>query len=489
MRAGQYSGSLIIRAAAGLTLLLLALCFSGCSLTPAPERSEVLQRALPTTVIPDDWQQPGSVAGEVGDNWLASFNDPQLLSLIAEALANNPDLRQAASNVLIVAQSINLAEAPLLPQIGGALGETRTRDFDESNTNSAEQANIVLAWELDIWGRLRAQKSAAQANYAAASLQYAFARQSLAATTARSWFSAVQAARLLALSQESEALYAKLLHLSDTRNRAGKVSEFDVIQAQASLDLAQASLQDARNNLAIAKRNLELLLGRYPAAEIAVAAQSSALPPPVADFAPMTLLERRPDVVAAEQQVKSAFRVLESDRLALLPDFAFKLEVGRFSDNVISLLDLNPWMGHAAIGMQIPIYQGGALRAQIAIGDAQEQAAVANYGGVVLSAFNEVETGIGNEHYLNSSLAYIERGVESLAKAVQLANDRYQAGASDMQSVLQLQTKELASKADAINLRYALLSNRVSLYLALGSSFDSEPIVTPELLAALSAQP
>jgi outer membrane protein TolC len=257
------------------------------------------------------------------------------------------------------------------------------------------------------------------------------------------------------------------------------------VQAQAALDASRASLQDARNNLAIAKRNLELLLGRYPAAEIAVALQYDALPPPVEGSAPLSLLSRRPDVLAAQQQVLRAFRMLESDRLALLPDFAFQLEVGRFSDNLIGLLDINPWIAHSQIGMNIPIYQGGALRAQIAIGDAQEQAAVANYGSVVLSAFNEVETGLGNELYLDRSLVFVERGVLSLEKAVKLANDRYQAGASDMQSVLQLQTRELASKANAIDLQYSLLGNRVSLYLALGSSFDSEPMVSPALLQQL----
>jgi NodT family efflux transporter outer membrane factor (OMF) lipoprotein len=472
---------------AACTALLLGLCLSACSLTTPPDRAGVLQRALPgTTVIPQGWQQPDSRGGDVGDDWLASFNDPQLTAIVVEALANNTDLRQGASNVLVVAQSINLADAQMLPQIGGQLGETRTRDFDESDTNSAHQFNTVLSWELDIWGRLRAQKGAAQANYAAAALDYAYARQSLAATTAKSWFAAVQSTRLLTLAQESEAIYAQLLDMSQLRFKAGKVSEFDVVQAQASLDAAEASLQDAYNSQAIAKRNLELLLGRYPAAEITVALQSAVLPPAVADSAPLSLLGRRPDVLAAEQQVRSAFRSLEADRLSLLPDFAFQLELGRFSNNVVSLLNINPWLGHAAIGMQIPIYEGGALVAQIAIGDAREQGAVAGYGSVVLNAFNEVETGLGNEYYLKQRLVYVERGVVSLVKAVQLANDRYQAGASDMQTVLQLQTRELATRASAIELRYSLLENRVGLYLALGSSFDTEPMVPPALLSALN---
>jgi NodT family efflux transporter outer membrane factor (OMF) lipoprotein len=469
-------------------LLLACAWLTGCALSTPPERSEVLARALPpSTQIPAGWQQAGSATGEVGNNWLASFADPQLEQIVAEALANNLDLRQAASTVLVVAQSINLADARMLPQIGASAGERITRNFDENDSNNSHDVNIGLSWELDIWGRLRAQKAAAQADYAAAALDYAYARQSLAATTARAWFAAAQRIQLLALSEQSTAIYQQLLNVSQARRIAGKVSDFDVIQAQGALDLAQAELEAARNNVAIARRNLELLLGRYPAAELAVAVQSSALPAPVQASAPLSLVGRRPDVLAAEQQVRSAFRGLEADRLALLPDFSFQLEFGRFTDNIGSLLDINPWMGQSSIGMQVPIYEGGALVAQIDIADAQEQAAVAAYGNAVLNAFYEVETDLGNEYYISRSLTYIDRAVVSLGKAVDLANDRYQAGAADMQSTLQLQTRELSAMANALDLRYGLLANRVNLYLALGSSFDREPMVPPQLLSSLDS--
>ena len=477
-----------IRTAAGLVLLLSSAWFlKGCTLSTPPERSEVLARALPaTTTIPEGWQQAGSVSDGIGDNWLASFDDPQLDQIVAEALANNLDLRQSASTLLVVAQSINLAKSQMLPHVGATAGEHWTRNFDRNYTNELNDVNIGLSWELDIWGRLRAQKAAAEANYAAAALDYAYARQSLAATTARSWFAAVQRVQLLALAEQSTVIYDQLLKVSQARQRAGKVSDFDVIQAQAALDAAQAGLQDAMNQLAMARRNLEMLLGRYPAAEIALAANATALPPPAQGMAPLSLLARRPDVLAAEQQVRSAFRSLEADRLALLPDLAFQLNIGRFSDNIGSLLDINPWLGHTSIGMKIPIYEGGALVAQIDIADAQEQAAIAAYGSTVLKAFKEVETDLGNEYYLSSSLVYVDKAVASLGEAVQLANIRYQAGAADMQSTLQLQSRELATKADALDLRYSLLANRVNLYLALGSSFDNEPVIPPQLVSALA---
>lgn len=469
----------------GLALVAASLWLSACSLDTPPERSALLKDALPARTTAAQHWQAGGDAMAVGDNWLASFADPQLEKIVAQALANNPDLRQSANLVLAVAQSVDIAGAQLLAQIGGKLGETRTKDFEHNDIHHGSSRTLSLSWELDIWGRLRAQKGAAQASYSAATLDYAYARQSLVATTAKSWFSAIQTSHLLDLAEQSRLIHSQLLRLSQIRQRSGKVSQFDVVQAQAALDEAQAALLAAQNSFATARRNLELLLGRYPAAEIAVASQTTHVPAELTTATPLSLLARRPDLLAAEQQVLSAFRLSEASRLALLPDLSFQFEVGRFSNDVVSLLKLNPWIAHSELGMQIPLYEGGALLAQIRIASAEEQAAIAAYGSQALNAFNQVETALDNEHNLKQRLGYAQLSARSLEQAVQLANDRYLAGASDMQSVLQLQSSALASQGEVINLRQTLLSNRVSLNLALGSSFDNEPVITAGLSATL----
>lgn len=183
----------------------------------------------------------------------------------------------------------------------------------------------MISWETDVWGRVRSQHAAAQETYEAVALDYAFARQSLAALTAKSWYLAIETRRLLGLAQQSVAIYTQVLDLVKIRRTAGKVADLDVAEASYELNEAQNQVLIMQSLYSQARRSLEVLVGRYPSAELAVAEEYAPLPPPVAPALPSSLLERRPDIVAAEHQVVSAFRSYEAARLALLPSFSFDL--------------------------------------------------------------------------------------------------------------------------------------------------------------------
>jgi outer membrane protein TolC len=147
--------------------------------------------------------------------------------------------------------------------------------------------------------------------------------------------------------------------------------------------------------------------------------------------------------VAAERLVLAAFRNLEAARRALLPAFTLTLDGGRLSDALLSLVKLNPWFYHAALGMTLPIYTGGQLTAQVKIDTAQQQQAVAHYGGVVLNAFDEVETALTNENLYGQQFGHLENSFREYSDSVRIATIKYKAGTYDMQQVLQLQTAQL----------------------------------------------
>jgi outer membrane protein TolC len=195
---------------------------------------------------------------------------------------------------------------------------------------------------------------------------------------------------------------------------------------------------------------------------------------------PASLLERRPDLVAAERRVLAAFRQEEAARLALLPDFSISLVGEHLSDHLLRQLQLSPWFASAAIGSVIPIYEGGALRAQVKIATAQQAQAVANYGSVVLNAFREVEDVLDSQLFLEKRLGYEQRALADRIATVRLATVQYQAGRRDLLWVEQLQTEQLAVEEHVIQLRNAQIANRIQLHLALGGSFDAAPSV-PEL--------
>jgi len=458
--------------ATSLVSALATALVAGCALAPLPQHSEVLDRALPKgTTVPPAWKAEAS-SGAVADDWLKALNDPRLDAIVAEAIANNLDLRQAAERVAIAQQSVVVVGAQLLPKVGAALGGRTTNDEDHANEANVTLAYVGVAWEIDVWGKLRAQREAAVEGYAASTLDYAYARQSLAATVCKTWYLAIETRQLLALTEQAVDIYRQLLDLVKNRRSAGKDSDLDVVDTRAKLETAMSDLEQSRQSYGEARRALEVLLGRYPAAEIEVATAYPTLPLPGAAGAPASLLERRPDIVAAERAVLAAFRQEEAAKLALLPNFSFSLVGGRLGDPILSILHLNPWLASAAIGASIPIYEGGALRAQVKIATAQQAQAVARYGSVVLKAFREVENALANEQLLATRLPFDQNAVVARTEAVRIATVQYKAGRRDLLWVSQLQTGQLANEADLIKLQSLQRVNRVQLYLALGGSFD-----------------
>jgi multidrug efflux system outer membrane protein len=252
-----------------------------------------------------------------------------------------------------------------------------------------------------------------------------------------------------------------------------------------NLDLRQAAarVEAARQTVIVVGSQLKPQIGarfgvsgtHFEDQDGAIAASFPALPPPVPAGLPSSLLERRPGIVAAERQVLAAFRTEEAAKLALLPSFSLTLDGGRLGDELLSVLELNPWLVHGAIGMDAPIYTGGALTAKVKIATAQQQRAVANYGAVALAAFNEVEGALTNQELLAQRLPYQEQAVADRSESVHVARMQYKAGTSDLLSVLQLQEADLAAEADLIKLHNAQLANRIQLHLALGGSFDKQP--------------
>jgi len=449
---------------------------AGCALSTPPSHEQVVKEALPaTTQIPPAWSDNPEAAGAVEGGWVKSFGDPGLEATVTEAIANNLNLRQAAASVEVARQTVVVVGAQLLPQVGVKLGASYTADDQPGSNFSSYQAYAGAAWEVDVWGRLRAQRAAAEAGYEATALDYAFARQSLAATTAKSWYLAVETRELLGLAGEYVRVYTDLLALVKVRRAAGKVADLDVAQASGALNAAKSELVAAQGTYLEARRALELLLGRYPAAQIEVAQGFTTLPPPVQAGLPSALLNRRPDIVAAERQVLEAFRMREAAKLALLPDFALTVTGGYLSDQLLSLLRLNPWLIGAGIGMSVPLYTGGALQAKVEIATARQSQAVARYGSVALTSFGEVEAGLTNERLFSERLGFDQKALGDRTEAVRIATMKYKAGSVDLLTVLVLQGDEISSRVKVVKLHGAQRINRVNLHLALGGDFASPP--------------
>lgn len=171
---------------------VLVICTTGCAVRKPPSQKAIANKALPNAKpIPPVWSA-SSIAGQINNDWLKTFHDPQLSAIVAEAIANNLNLRQSAQRVEQARQTVIVVGASLKPQIAGRLGGAATVTSPEKSQTGSNMEYGVVGWEIDIWGKLRAQRAAAEESYEAIRLDYAFARQSLAATAAASWYQAVE---------------------------------------------------------------------------------------------------------------------------------------------------------------------------------------------------------------------------------------------------------------------------------------------------------
>jgi NodT family efflux transporter outer membrane factor (OMF) lipoprotein len=459
----------------------LAAAVSGCALKAPPTADELQKEALPHTTVPAAWKAAGGEPAPVADRWLASFDDPALSALVDEALAYNADLQVAAARVEQAVGYVKVARASLFPWVGAA-GLAGGRSGGEGSGLEGIFLNASL--ELDVWGRVRYGRSAAEAQSAATAADFAYARQSLAAAVARSWFVAIEAGLLRAIAQEGLRASESLSKVAQDRYRVGNGTEQAVAEARANVATYRDSLRQIDLSREQALRALELLLGRYPAAEIEVAPRLSSMPPPAPVGMPSQLLERRPDVVAAERRVAGAFDRVGEARAARLPRISLTAGGSSVSSDLYVLKDRSNPVWSVGANLVAPLYQGGALRAQVEIRSAEQKQAVAEYARAGQRAFGEVENALAAENALRERGDILDGAVRDNERALELALIQYRVGSIDLRVVEGRQLALYSARVSRLRVQSEQLAQRVNLHLALGGGFD-EPV---EPLAAQSGK-
>jgi len=463
------SNSSVVFAAAAL--------LAGCALKSPPPQNEIRQEALGDMAVSNPWKAAATSSAAVQDNWLATFEDSQLDALAAEGVARNPDLRVAAIRVEQAAGYVNLAKASLRPTVG-IIG---TGGIKLSDLSSALTGIIALvSWELDLWGRLRYGEQAAQATYAATQADLEFARQSLAATIARSWFTATETLLQQQIAEDMVRAAQELVTLAADRQRVGVGNEQDVALARANLGTQQDSLRQARFAHEQSVRALELLLGRYPAAELKARLDLAKLPDAAPAGLPLEMLERRPDLIAAERRVAAAFNRAGEAKMARLPRVNLTGNIGYISSDILELKQDydNPSAGVGA-KLQAPLYTGGALDAQVEIRTSEQKEAVAQYARTALRAIGDVESALAAAQALAERETLLQQVLAENRRALTLTQSAYRVGRQDLRSVQQQQLSVHAARIVLLRVQSEQLTQRVNLHLALGGSFETGRIAPP----------
>jgi len=471
-----------MRATSGLRITTLALALSvGCVKAPPTTTPEI------GAPIPDRWSEEAAPPGKPVGEWWTRFGDPQLDALIAESLEHNRDLQAAAARLEQAEAQARIAGAELKPSIGVGLRAGRSRQNFVglpipggnvlTSTSSSFGVSVETSWEVDLWGRIRAGARAAVADWQAADADLSGARQSVAAQTAKAWFAVVEAQQQVELAKKGVASLAQVARQVRSRFEEGLRPALDLRLALSNLAAAESLLPLRRIQRDRAVRQLEVLVGRYPSAQLLDEVRERTLPnrpPPVPTGLPAELIARRPDLIAAERRLTSVDQRLLQARRSLYPRFTLTAAGGTASDALSDLLDGDFRVWSLLGNLLQPIFQGGKLRAGVDSAAAAKDEALARYAGQALRAFAEVQSALAAEGQLLEREQASLRAAEQLEAARTLAEQRYRSGLGNYLIVLESQSRALTARSNWLTVRRSLLDNRIDLHLALGGAFSSD---------------
>jgi NodT family efflux transporter outer membrane factor (OMF) lipoprotein len=445
---------------------------TGCALKTPPDAAAIKQEGMPKVDVPGVWKAVPPVAGIVTDNWLATFQDDPLVAAVNEAIANNPDLRTGAARVEQAELYAKLAGAKLYPSVdliarGGAKLS--------SDASGIQGGWLLMSWELDLWGRVRYGRAAAAADALSAQADYEYAQQSMAALVAKSWFLATEATLQAELARKTVTDAQELVRLAQTRAQVGIGNDEDVYVARASVGTYQDALRQIELSRENAIRALELLMGHYPAAAAGIENKLPGQPPPVPSGLPSELLERRPDVIAAERRVAAAFNRVGEAKAARLPAISLTAGVSSISSDLVVLKEHDNPVWSLGANLLAPIYKGGALKTNIEIKTAEQKQAIAAYASIGLRAFGEVEGALAAELAAREREQILTQTLADNQRAYDVVQTQYRVGSTDLRSVTQRQLALNSTQAALIRMQAEQRVQRINLHLALGGSFAVKP--------------
>lgn len=465
---------------AGIAVSIIALV-AGC----ASVNRELLDAQLPEP--PSAWTADESVGAIPVGDWVAAFGDPTLYKLIDEALQNNNNFLAAAANLRAARASARITRAGLLPTVG-ASGNARRSAIVVDPTAAAQAGGseplesrrvyvnnyslgAQVQWEIDIWGRITDETRASYREARASLADYYGAELSIAAGVARSWFELIEARQQRELAERDVTARESNLRVTERRYERGVASSLDVRLSRSALGSSQANLALRQRIEKEASRRLEVLLGRYPGAELSAAQSLPALPPLAGAGAPIEILTRRPDLVAAEARMEAAGLRARAASKQLLPSLTLSGQVGTSGPELADLLDPKRLAGNIAAGLFQPLFQGGRLLANSARARAFAEASLLSYAQTALEAYEEAENAIAAESYLAEREQALKLAYEEAAAAEELTERRYSSGAATIFNLLDAQTRRISAESSYIQAQQQRVTNRVLLYLAIGGDF------------------
>ncbi|MBP6382101.1 MAG: efflux transporter outer membrane subunit [Pseudomonadales bacterium] len=458
-------------------LLLPAMLLAACQSSPL---------VAPEVAVPQQWpHRAGATAAAEASSladqpWAQVFPVPELNALVDEALAGSSDLLIAVERVELARAQYGLERSVLFPavDVGGSATRQRTPGAKPDRNSISESSSLSLgvsAWEIDLWGKLAARTEAARRDVLANEALVEAVRISLVAQVSSLYLDLLDLDNQLGITRRTLEGRQKSLQITRARFREGISSILDVRQVESLVASSERALAEQQRRSAQAENALSVLLGRNPG-PIARSARldALALPPGVMAGLPSELLERRPDIRAAEESLRGADANIEAARKAFLPNLALTGAVGYASPELGDLLDSGRYAWSLQPALALPLFNAGRLRAGVEQAQAQQRILVEQYKATIRQAFREVSDALVAFEQLGLQLEASRRVEAANRERLRLTKARYLAGITGYFEVLDAERQLFDSELEVSAVTRATHQSVVQLYRALGGGWRAQ---------------
>jgi len=439
----------------------LPLLLSACAVTRVAPPPPVTAPAAFKEDTP--WQRGTGAAATaaIPDDWWTLFGDPQLNALEARLIVGNENLKSLAAQLASARAAVEASRSALYPTLSVSAGAARDGNPAQTTGNGGSISNTAnsmtlganAAWEVDLWGRLSQASEGAQASAQASFDDLAAARLSAQATLAQTYFSLRTSDAQLDLLTRSVAAYQRSLDLTLARYDGGVAARSDVLQAQTQLKSAQAQQADMAAQRATLEHAIAVLLGIAPSAlEVAGVAGLPAVPP-VPELLPSTLLERRPDIAAAQRRVAAAYAQIGVADASYFPALSLSASAGYRNTSLSNLVSAPNFLWSLGSSLTEAIFDGGQRKLASAQARAAADQATSTYRQSVLTALQEVEDNLVLTRRLQEEVAYQADAVAAAQRNLAITNDQYAGGTVSYLNVVTAQTAAYTSESSLLSVQ------------------------------------
>ena len=460
-----------LHAAVAVALLTV----SGCSLMPNYEQ--------PAAPVAATYSVPSSEDGAIV-TWQQFFHSPELQALIGQALENNRDYRVAALNIERAQALYRIQRADLLPSITASGAGTSQRVPQDLSTHGQTETTHTYsaglgftAYELDFFGRVRSLNQQALETYFATLEARRSAKLALIAEVASAYYQLQADQQLLAIAQQTLDSQRESYNLVLSSYDHEVATELDLSQAESTVRTAESAKARYQRLVEQDKNALVLLVGKPlpDSAFAAIALDSVKLQEDLPAGMPSRLLTARPDILAAEHQLKAANANIGAARAAFFPSIALTASAGSASAQLGDLFAGGQGAWSFVPSINVPIFNHGRNKANLDVAKVQTSIEVANYQKTIQTAFREVSDGLVAKAYLDEQMVAENLRVQANRKSYGLANSRYREGVDTFLNTLDAQRNLFSAEQDLVTVRLARINNLISLYKALGGGEAEVP--------------